>query len=84
MNRTLIKIIQFHLSLNFWHTDVESQKLDLFRYVASYYQPHGITWEKIADALDKMFQGDLAKNIRRKFCSDSKESGENDMGLYIY
>lgn len=49
--------------------DVEGQKMTLFGHIASNYKHYGITWAKIADALED-FAGNLAIEIREKFCSE--------------
>ena len=55
--------------------DVEDQKFALFSKISRNYRSMQITWDKIADCLERFVKDrDLAMEIRRKFCQvdDSK------------
>ena len=49
--------------------DVEDQKFALFSKISRNYRSMQITWDKIADCLERFVKDrDLAMEIRRKFC----------------
>ena len=49
-------------------TDIDRQKIALFKYLTNNNVSLGLSWTRIADAL-KDIHGDLALSIREKYCS---------------
>ncbi|XP_064402672.1 ankyrin repeat domain-containing protein 50-like isoform X2 [Halichondria panicea] len=48
--------------------DIRQQQFDLFSFIAKNYMVLGITWERIADALEELVgMGDLAQDVRSKY-----------------
>ena len=44
--------------------------MGVFRHISSNYKSLGITWDKVAEALDFVNDNDLAKDIRKKYCRE--------------
>jgi len=63
-----------HMSDISYSVDIDDQKFDLFGYIENNHKTDKITWESIAEVLDKMDHRDLSQEIRHKYCKPRDSS----------